>query len=225
MPGAPTACSVGAPSDDSADLRRQGLSDGRRPEGRPLRQGSERGDDDDVGLGIPDGARSAWRGGADATTPGASRCTARPLARSPPHDHCWNRRLERLRGSAPVCGGRGGVAGRAPAGRHRVVRARGRLCWRLRPHNGFDRLPQLATRDRRAPVERRCSARNRAARAELVVAEGSPAAVLRDESAAAELLVVGSGGHGGFAGLLLGSVSQQMRGRHVQRPVVIVRGD
>jgi nucleotide-binding universal stress UspA family protein len=53
------------------------------------------------------------------------------------------------------------------------------------------------------------------------VVEGRPAAALVDESRGADLLVVGSRGHGGFVGLLLGSVSQQVA-HHAACPVVIV---
>ena len=56
------------------------------------------------------------------------------------------------------------------------------------------------------------------------VVEGRPAAVLVDESRGADLLVVGSRGHGGFTGLLLGSVSQQCA-HHAACPVVIVHRD
>jgi nucleotide-binding universal stress UspA family protein len=56
------------------------------------------------------------------------------------------------------------------------------------------------------------------------VAEGPVVAILRDRSAAALMLVVGSRGHGGFTGLLLGSVSSACA-EHAQCPVLVVHGD
>ena len=56
---------------------------------------------------------------------------------------------------------------------------------------------------------------------ETAVKEGQPADVLLKEAQAAELLVVGSRGLGGFRGLLLGSVSQQCA-HHAPCPLVIV---
>jgi nucleotide-binding universal stress UspA family protein len=55
------------------------------------------------------------------------------------------------------------------------------------------------------------------------VEDTAPRALLR-EAEGADLLVVGSRGHGGFAGLLLGSVSQQCAA-HGPCPVVIVRSE
>jgi nucleotide-binding universal stress UspA family protein len=57
---------------------------------------------------------------------------------------------------------------------------------------------------------------------ERVVEQGAAAEVLVRAAEHAELLVVGSRGHGGFAGLLLGSVSQQCA-QHAPCAVVIVR--
>jgi nucleotide-binding universal stress UspA family protein len=58
------------------------------------------------------------------------------------------------------------------------------------------------------------------------VVEGHPAHALLHAAAAAaaELLVVGSRGHGGFSGMLLGSVSQHVIA-HAPCPVVVVRHD
>ena len=50
----------------------------------------------------------------------------------------------------------------------------------------------------------------------------TPAAVLTDASAGADLLLEGSRGHDGFAGMLLGSVSGHVAA-HAHCPVVVVR--
>lgn len=54
-----------------------------------------------------------------------------------------------------------------------------------------------------------------------VAVHGPPATVLLREAESARLLVVGTRGHGGFVGLLLGSVSAQCA-HHAPCPLVIV---
>jgi len=56
------------------------------------------------------------------------------------------------------------------------------------------------------------------------VHEGGAAKVLLDACEGALMLVVGSRGHGGFAGLLLGSVSANVA-EHASCPVLIIHGD
>jgi nucleotide-binding universal stress UspA family protein len=65
---------------------------------------------------------------------------------------------------------------------------------------------------------------DRPADLELLVHQGGASAVLLKESAGALMLIVGSRGHGGFAGLLLGSVSANVA-EHAKCPVLVVHGE
>ena len=56
---------------------------------------------------------------------------------------------------------------------------------------------------------------------ERIAVEGSPASELLAQSEHADLLVIGKRGHGGFLGLLIGSVTNQVV-NHAACPVVVV---
>jgi nucleotide-binding universal stress UspA family protein len=63
----------------------------------------------------------------------------------------------------------------------------------------------------------------RPAEIEMVVVQGQANKVLLDEGADAQMIVVGSRGHGGFTGLLLGSVSSAVAA-HANCAVLVVKG-
>ena len=79
---------------------------------------------------------------------------------------------------------------------------------------------KLLEREVRTALAR--AANGREVEIEQRIAHGAVAQTLVSEARSALLLVVGSRGHGGFAGLLLGSVAQQCA-HHSHCPVVIVR--
>ncbi|HET7139135.1 MAG TPA: universal stress protein [Arthrobacter sp.] len=58
---------------------------------------------------------------------------------------------------------------------------------------------------------------------EMVAVQGPAAKILVDESRTAQLVVVGSRGHGGFEGLLLGAVSATVA-EHAKCPVLVAHG-
>lgn len=82
-------------------------------------------------------------------------------------------------------------------------------------------LEQVVRQEAEAAIQAVVGSERTAADVVLTVLEGSPSLRLLDLGATAEMIVVGSRGRGGFAGLLLGSVSQHLA-QHAPCPVVIV---
>jgi nucleotide-binding universal stress UspA family protein len=90
------------------------------------------------------------------------------------------------------------------------------------PEEGYESQPK---RNAFAVLDRLIAgleARDPAVDVRSTIVEGNPAKVLIDRSKECDLLVVGSRGLEGFAGMLLGSVSQHVVA-HAECPVVVVK--
>ncbi|MEU9828776.1 universal stress protein [Micromonospora chersina] len=93
------------------------------------------------------------------------------------------------------------------------------------PLNPYDLGVPAPTEESRKMLEQVAAelvGRHPTLRAEVRQVAGGPGVTLVEESRRAELVVVGSRGVGGFAGLLLGSVSNQVA-QHAHCPVLVVR--
>ncbi len=86
-----------------------------------------------------------------------------------------------------------------------------------------DDLERTARETLAEAVEAVVAARGSSVHVVQEVVHGHAATVLMDAAKEADLLVLGSRGHGGFVGALLGSISQRCS-HHAACPVVIVRG-
>ncbi|MDF2748316.1 MAG: putative stress protein, partial [Propionibacteriaceae bacterium] len=87
---------------------------------------------------------------------------------------------------------------------------------------GYETQPERDARDVLEKLVANLEPREPAVDVRISISKGSPAKVLIDMSQGADLMVVGSRGHGGFAGMLLGSVSQHVVA-HAACPVVVLR--
>ena len=87
---------------------------------------------------------------------------------------------------------------------------------------GYETLPRRSAMSMLDELVAELDDRDPAVDIRTSIEEGNPAEVLIERSKGCDLLVVGSRGHGGFAGMLLGSVSHHLVG-HAHCPVVVVR--
>ena len=90
------------------------------------------------------------------------------------------------------------------------------------PPEGYESQPERDAREVLERLTENLEPRTPEVDVRISISKGSPAKVLIDMSQSADLLVVGSRGHGGFAGMLLGSVSQHVVA-HAACPVVVLR--
>ena len=103
------------------------------------------------------------------------------------------------------------------------------IAWRLPSRYGFAAVTDRATDFEGDARKVLADALNEASSVEpdvvirSSVVEGHPAEVLVRAARGADMLVVGSRGHGGFTGAVLGSVSQYCV-HHAPCPVLVIRG-
>jgi nucleotide-binding universal stress UspA family protein len=90
------------------------------------------------------------------------------------------------------------------------------------PPEGYESEPERAARELLERLTGELEPQSPAVDVRISISKGNPAKVLIDMSQGADLVVVGSRGHGGFAGMLLGSVSNHVVA-HAACPVVVLR--